>query len=73
MKTANKFLQLGFVTFFLITLTACAGNPLTYAALTGDTDAINTLLVKGVQVDTQDSHGNTPLILASLRGHTNAV
>ncbi len=43
------------------------------AAKKGDVDALQALLGKGVDINTKDRYGMTPLILAAFGGHYNMV
>jgi hypothetical protein len=48
-------------------------TPLTAAAASGDTAALQSLIARGVPVDRPDGHGWTPLVWAARRGHPGAI
>ena len=47
--------------------------PLTQAVTSGDAGAVNALLVNGANVNERTSGGQTPLILATIFGHTHLI
>ena len=58
----------------LLLLTRCATHrELMREAAHGHTKTVQTLLTHGVQVNRQDKHGATALMLAAARGHTDVV
>ncbi len=49
------------------------GGTLRAAASRGDLEAVRSLLADGIDADTANDYGATPLILACMRGHTEVV
>ncbi|MCW5212520.1 ankyrin repeat domain-containing protein [Desulfobulbus sp. TB] len=66
--------EAGHSLFNYMRLNKCSGNTaLMYAVLGGDTDIINLLLQRGIDVDVKNDIGVTPLIIAATIGDTPVV
>lgn len=66
----NKYLLLALLFVATLWIGGCAPQAFLGSAFIGNTKNVKALIEKGVDLDGQDKHGNTALILATNQGHT---